>query len=66
MLDVLKIRKTREAKGLSQANVAINVGASESLIQQIEAGTRIPNANMLKLIADYLGVTTDSFYMEAN
>lgn len=62
MLDKKKIRGLREAKGESLAEMASQVGMSESHLGQTELGTRIPNAHALKAIADYLGVKTDDLF----
>ena len=59
-----KARQLREQKGVSIAEMAPHVNMSESLLGQAEKGARIPNANHLGAIAEYLGVTTDSLYVQ--
>lgn len=62
MFDKERLRSLRHEKELSQAKLASYVGLSKSLINQIEFGTRVPNANALKTIADYFKVSVDSLY----
>ena len=52
----LRIRKIRNAKGLSQAELGAAVGLSADRIQKYENGFRKPKADMLKKIAGALGV----------
>jgi len=61
-LDKDKIRSLRNCKGVSQAEMAPCVGISAALLSHVELGTKLPNANALKAIADYFGVTTDSLF----
>jgi len=59
------IRRLRNQKGVSIAEMAPHVGMSESHLSQTELGTKLPNANALKAIADYLGVTVDSLFEQS-
>lgn len=52
----LRIRKIRNTKGLSQAELGAAVGLSADRIQKYENGFRKPKADMLKKIAGALGV----------
>lgn len=56
-----KVRKLREAQGLTQAKLARQVGLSDSLIAQIETGKAQPSLNTLDRLADVLGVSTSYF-----
>lgn len=53
-----RIRKIRTAKGLSQAELGAAVGLSADRIQKYENGFRKPKDDMLKKIAEALGVST--------
>ena len=55
--DILK--KTRESKGLSQADLATKAGMQPSAISHFESGRRAPSFDNLKKIADALAVTID-------
>lgn len=53
------LRKTREDKGLSQAELAEKAGMQPSAISHFEAGRRSPSFENLKRLADALTVTID-------
>lgn len=53
------LRKTREDKGLSQAELADKAGMQPSAISHFEAGRRSPSFDNLKRLADALSVTID-------
>jgi transcriptional regulator with XRE-family HTH domain len=59
-----KIRELRTQKGVTILNMASDIGMSESNLNQIELGMKIPNANALKAVADFLGVSVDSLYTD--
>lgn len=50
------IRRYRDAAGLSQQELADQVGISKSYISSLELGYRAPNLNLLVKIAQSLGV----------
>lgn len=54
-----KIKKLRLDKGLSQLEVANEVGVARSAIAQYERGTKIPNLLTGKAIAEVLGCSLD-------
>jgi transcriptional regulator with XRE-family HTH domain len=54
------LRKTREEKGLSQAELAEKAGLQPSAVSHFEAGRRRPSLENLKRLADALNVTLDS------
>lgn len=56
-----KLRKLREAQGLTQVKIASQVGISDSLIAQIETGKVQPSLNTLEKLADTFGVSVDYF-----
>lgn len=49
----------RQAKGLSQVEIAKRLGLSRSAISMWELGTREPDFDTLELIADYFNVDID-------
>lgn len=56
-----KVRKLREAQGLTQARLAAQLGISDSLVAQIETGKAQPSLNTLEKLAETLGVSADYF-----
>ncbi|MDN5347204.1 MAG: hypothetical protein PWP65_768 [Clostridia bacterium] len=59
-----KLRRLREKIGLTQKELAEQVGISHSLIGQIETGRIQPSISTLSSIAEALGVSTCYFLME--
>jgi ribosome-binding protein aMBF1 (putative translation factor) len=53
------IREAREARGLTQADLAAQVGRSHTYISEIEKGDRDARRELLQSIADALGVDYD-------
>lgn len=53
------LRKTREEKGLSQAQLAEKTGLQPSAVSHFEAGRRSPSFDNLRVLADALQVSTD-------
>lgn len=64
MLNGKKIRELRNAKDKCVAEMAFYVGISESMMRQVELGQKKPSVEGLKRIADFLGVTTDSLFIQ--
>ena len=54
-----RIRELREAKGLTLADAAKEVGISHNMMLYIEKGLRQPSVESLKNIADYYDVSAD-------
>lgn len=54
-----KLRDLREKSELNQQQLASVLNISNSAISKWEQGTREPDFETLKTIADYFGVTTD-------
>ena len=50
------IRRYRDAAGLSQQELADQVGISKSYISSLELGYRAPNLNLLVKISQTLGI----------
>lgn len=55
----LNLKKAREAKGLTQQQVADLIGVTRESYARYENGTRNPNLQNLSDLADLLNVTTD-------
>lgn len=55
-----RIRRARKAAGLSQTNLASELGKSRSMIANYETDTRTPDDETLTEIAEALGVTPQS------
>ena len=53
------LKMLRKSKNLTQKQLAENIGASESGIQNYELGTRKPTYDMLISLADYFDVSID-------
>lgn len=54
-----RLRKAREDKGLSQAQLAEKTGLQPSAVSHFEGGRRSPSFDNLRSLADALGVSTD-------
>lgn len=53
------LKELRKANGVTQKQLAANIGASERGIQQYELGERKPTYDMLIALADYFDVSLD-------
>lgn len=53
------IRRIRENKGLSQVYVAEQIGVTQSMLCQVERGTKNPSLQLSVEIAEVLGCTLD-------
>lgn len=58
------IRRIREQKNLTQTYVAEQAGITQSMLCQIERGTKNPSLQDGKYIADTLGCTMESLLAE--
>lgn len=56
---MIELRKYREQNGVSQRQLAHQLGVVPSTINQYESGTRKPDIVMLKKISLVLNVSTD-------
>lgn len=54
-----KFKELREEKGLSQVELAKELGFTQSAIAKWESGDRNPSLDLLVTIARYFKVTTD-------
>jgi transcriptional regulator with XRE-family HTH domain len=53
------VKRCREAKDLTQAELAQLVGVGQSFVAQIERGSKVPNLLLGKELAAALGVTVE-------
>lgn len=53
------LRIARERKGISQKEMAENIGVAKSTYSLYESGNREPNVQTIKKIADILNVSAD-------
>lgn len=54
-----RMKELREKKGLTQRQLALELGITETYVSAIERGVHIPGFKLGKKIADYFGVTID-------
>jgi len=62
--NMLSILIARRKKGLTQEELASEVGTSKQAISYYETGKRIPSSIMLKKLAEKLDVTADYLLKE--
>ena len=65
MVDGEKIRRLREASGMTMDELAQEVGLSFQMMSYIERNLRDTTAEKLKRIADKLGVKVDELYTDS-
>lgn len=53
------LKLARERKGISQKDMAANIGVAKSTYSLYESGNREPNVQTIKKIADILNVSAD-------
>jgi len=58
------IKKRREEKGLTQAELALLVGVSQVYISQFETGGLIPSESQIKKITKILGIDKETLNWE--
>lgn len=54
-----RLKELREEKGLSQSQLSKETGLSQAGISLWEDGLRVPNAQVIILLAQYFKVTSD-------
>lgn len=60
-----EIKRMREGKGWSQAELAVYAGSSQPTVNQIESGKRNPSTRTLEKLAAALGEEVASFFPKA-
>jgi len=58
------IKKRREEKGLTQANLALLLDVSQIYISQFETGGLVPSKNLIKKIVEILDLDEETFNKE--
>ena len=58
----MRIKEIRKLKGLTQKDIATKIGVKTTTFSRYERGTLFPNSNLLKQIADILGVNVNMLY----
>ncbi len=58
----MRIKEIRKLKGLTQKDIASKIGVKTSTFSRYERGSLFPNSNLLKQIADILGVNVNMLY----
>ena len=56
---MIRVRELREAKGIQQKELAIDLNVSQPTISDWESGRKVPSAKSTQKLADYFGVTID-------
>lgn len=56
---MIRIRELREARGLQQKELAIDLGVTQPTISGWELGIKVPSARNTQRLADYFGVSVD-------
>lgn len=54
-----KLKKARERTGFTQREVAKETGITQSVLARYETGKLEPNIEVLGILADFYGVSTD-------
>jgi len=60
------VRTVRQARGISQEQLAFDADMKRSYVSDLERGTRNPSVRALGRIADALGVTAADLLRDAN
>jgi len=55
----IRIKEEREREGLSQKELAVKIGVKQNTISQYEKNVKRPSYEILVLLANYFGVSTD-------
>ena len=58
----MTLKELRKEKGMSQSDLADRVGLKQTTISQYENGSRKPDLNTAKRIADTLNISLDTFF----
>lgn len=58
-LNVKKLKKILDDKGIQQQDLAVAVGVSQAFISYVIKGFKEPSINVLKRMAEYLNVKVD-------
>ena len=64
LVDGAKIRRMREARGLTTVKFGEEIKASNTMVTHIELGIKPPSVSLLERIAAYFNVTVDYLLFE--
>lgn len=62
----LRLKELRNAKGISQLKLAMDLNMNQNTISRYETGEREPGVNELIRIADYFNVSVDYLIGRSN
>lgn len=54
-----RIKELREAKGMSQQKLAIQLNVTQAVVSKYESGLSEPDISTIRKISDYFGVSAD-------
>lgn len=57
-----KIGQIRLQTGISQRDLSLSLGMSESYINQVETGRTVPSIEVLEFICEYFQITVNDFF----
>ncbi len=63
---ILRLRKARESRHLSQLDLSLSAGVSQVMISQIESGQKIPTLTTLIKICEALGINPSILFSPEN
>lgn len=58
----LRLRKLREAHGISQRDLAVNLGVTPGAVAKWELGYTVPTVDNLLALADLFGCSLDAIF----
>jgi transcriptional regulator with XRE-family HTH domain len=58
-VDASRVRAMREARGVTQAQLARELGVTGSMVSRLEAGVRRPSRELLRVLADWFDTDPD-------
>lgn len=64
--DFMRLKEIRNAKGISQIKMAIDLNTNQNTISRYETGEREPCINELIRIADYFNISIDYLLERTN
>jgi len=62
----LRLSKLRNRRGVSARDMSISIGMSPNYVNKIERGKSRPSMDIFFVICDYLGISQQDFFEEAN
>lgn len=62
----MRLKEIRQAKGISQVKMAMDLNTNQNTISRYETGEREPGINELIRIADYFNISVDYLLERTN